>query len=122
MTATNFFQFDNRGSEIGSIEAPIIGSDATTPTSSDVHLFHGRSTSDPDRPLFYIDCEGMRGGNNPTTTEKIHRKPRIRPLHDYEIDYLSPDKCSKSWMVNNLYPRILFTFSDVVIYVTKESR
>lgn len=106
------------------VEAPAIGSseDPDTPTSSDVHLFVDPSTYSDERPRFYADCEGMEGGNSPPVMGRTKRKRDLKYLQNLKLKWLSTEQCSRTWMVNNLYPRVLFTFSDVVVYVTKNFR
>ncbi|KAF8244620.1 hypothetical protein K440DRAFT_488644, partial [Wilcoxina mikolae CBS 423.85] len=96
---------------------PLLGNpkNVDNPTSADVHLFPDLSTSDSIRPFLYADCEGLEGGNkDPLVTKE---ESRLRKT----LDKLGYRTC-RGWMVKHLYPRVLFTFSDVVCYVTKNFR
>ncbi len=49
----------------------------------------------------------------------------MRAQHTSEREILwadKPAKQSREFAVTNLYPRLLFTFSDVVVFVLKEAR
>lgn len=109
---------------------PVIGSsaDLVSPTSSDVHLFADVETRNKDRPLFYADSEGLNGGNSlPIAAKRLLSKVKEyneappRSMHK-EITYAKDDQKSRQWAVEKLYPRILFPFSDIVCYVTKNPR
>ncbi|KAH7087111.1 hypothetical protein FB567DRAFT_526936 [Paraphoma chrysanthemicola] len=96
------------------------------PTSAEVHLY-----ADPERfnkrtPLLYADCEGLNGGENPPIgapesraqvleTESTMRltPPRTRPVLWADAE----KKRHRSFFVEQLYPRILYTLSDVVVFV-----
>lgn len=107
------------------------------PTSDAVHLFADPITYDSERPYFYADCEGLSGGNKvPMATRayqgvKNFRQRRRRAKNqvktsavrdDNDIAWAKPQQRSRQWMVENLYPRVLFTFSDVVCFVTRNFR
>lgn len=105
------------------------------PTSDAVHLFADPITYDTGRPYFYADCEGLSGGNKvPMATrayqgvKKFRQRRRHAKNHsntesvDNGIAWARGQQKSRQWMVENLYPRVLFTFSDVVCFVTKNFR
>lgn len=110
--------------------APVIGSGAQldSPTSGDVHLFADVETYNTHRPLFYADCEGLNGGNSPPlatqATEKLRKVAHHTGLKSWRKDivYANDKQRSREWAVEKLYPRILFPFSDVVCYVTRNFR
>lgn len=114
---------------------PVIGSSAQqhSPTSGDVHLFADPETYDSRRPFFYADCEGLKGGDNlPIATrrvkDKLTSKVKRGTRHVVpgstrkEMIYENEEQKTRQWAVEKLYPRILFPFSDVVCYVTKNFR
>lgn len=121
-------KFNNK---VKSIETPVVGSleQLDTPTSSDVHLFPDPSTASDTRPCLYADCEGLDGGNKDPvaiSAEKMgrdaHRRRQKIKGKIVKLKWAGEQQCSRGWMVKNFYPRILFTFSDVVCYVTRNFR
>lgn len=91
--------------------------------------------------MLYADCEGLQGGDSAPTSEVLRKgvtgKSGSAPsINTHRIvKYVSgklrklfwlKDKDeklgSRQFIVENLYARILYTFSDVVVFVLKESR
>ncbi len=95
--------------------------------------------------MLYADCEGLEGGarepmgaksRNKSRREEpglehrkrsaIPRKPRARWSHstsEREILWATTEqKRSRDYLVRNLYPRLLYTFSDVIVFVMKNPR
>ena len=119
-----------------SFATPIIGSEKlhwNTPTSADVHLYADPATFKKDRPLLYADCEGLEAGASiPRAMPKS--QPRrvaiaggtMRKLKWAKIrDPLDPSQLrlpSRQYAVGKLYPRILYAFSDVVVFVIRNVR
>jgi hypothetical protein len=113
------------------VQRPIVGKpkNQDTPTSGDVHLFKDPSTYHTDRPCFYADCEGLDGGSKlPIGERKILNikkavgEFKISRPREIKLRWAVKEKLSREWMVGNFYPRVLFTFSDIVCYVTKNFR
>lgn len=96
----------------------------TIPTSGDVHLFSDPVTRDTRYPTYYVDCEGMDGGESlPASAiclEKLSRVGDINYLIHKRREVSPP--ITRAWAVKELYPRILFPFSDVVCLVTTNAR
>lgn len=116
-----------------SARTPVVGSleSMHRPTSGDVHLFHDPSTADTERPCFYADCEGLKGGRTaPVAEEEVSQiRGLIRGIsreRHREVKVRWKTKQSETrdreFMVKTLYPRVLFTFSDLVVYVTPNQR
>ncbi|KAI5790575.1 hypothetical protein DFH27DRAFT_486168 [Peziza echinospora] len=119
-------------------DTPVIGdaASAATPTSSDVHLFADPGTRESERPLLFADCEGLGGGNQPpravtaveeAALEIASRLPGFKAIRNrrrqhIKLDGLTREERCRDWVVRKLYPRILFTFSDVICYVTRNIR
>ncbi|KAK6342107.1 hypothetical protein TWF730_001585 [Orbilia blumenaviensis] len=129
-------------------ETPVVKSTAcfdATPTSGDVHLFCDPHTCLPNntRPIFYVDCEGLEGGEREPlgarsrTRERIHKTltavgakssqpkpPRNRATQqssDRELKWATTEMTRRrEYIVAELYPRILYTFSDTVVFVLRE--
>jgi len=123
---------------------PVVGSSShpDTPTSGDVHLYCDPDSFRNERPILYADCEGLNGGEREPMGAKSRNKVRrdgsehkrktpsfvkyIRRKHDAsqrEILWATDnEKCSREHHVRHLYPRLLYTFSDVIVFVIKEHR
>jgi hypothetical protein len=121
---------------------PIVGdSEATVPTSGDVHLFAEATTrpENVDRPLFFVDCEGFEGGaldpagslayqrqqtnSNPLSIVQqwfryAKGKTRTLKLSAFGSDSKKVPKRGK--VVRELFPKLLYNFSDVVVFVVGE--
>lgn len=123
---------------------PVVGSvNDSVPTSGDVHLYVDPCTHFTDYPILYADCEGLDGGeqepmalqarraeNSNRHVQQGKRTPsfqkRLRKKHhssQREITWANTfDKKTRQFVVTNLYPRLLYTFSDVVVFVLKNPR
>ncbi|KAK5102797.1 hypothetical protein LTS08_003597 [Lithohypha guttulata] len=127
-----------------SAPTPVVGSttNSETPTSGDVHLYADPHTFDQDRPVLYADCEGLHGGTLEPMGVKLRARraaapavsrPRtasfekhLRRRHETaerEIAWAkTPERTTRKYFVENLYPRLLYTFSDVIVFVVKNAR
>ena len=120
---------------------PIVGMPGKdVPTSEDVHLYIDPCSALSDNPLFYADCEGLEGGGREPVGAKVRKKKwrgskmaqdqvveesSLRTRHGSERELMwavSPDRRSREFAVSNLYPRLLYTFSDVIIFVLRNPR
>ena len=123
---------------------PVVGSvNHSVPTSGDVHLYSDPRTYVTDFPILYADCEGLEGGEIEPMAAQAKRdmnlvhslghnkragsfQKRFRKKHrssQREITWATtPEKRSRQYSVMNLYPRLLYTFSDVCVFVLKNSR
>ncbi|KAI1170029.1 hypothetical protein F4777DRAFT_592252 [Nemania sp. FL0916] len=99
-------------------------------TTGDVHLYADPSTLYDSSPLLYVDCEGLSGGE---AAPKQLRHAHDGPLSagNYPRRYAAPRKLEwastpqfqkREYAVSQLYPRILYTFSDVVVFVLRNPR
>lgn len=116
-------------------KSPVVGSvkNDNSPTSGDVHLYIDPETAYGPLPLLYADCEGMEGGETPPmatqlreTLKKSGQGP-IRQLFSTrprELAYAKNNNEAKTrtYAVTQLYPRLLYTFSDVVVFVLRNAR
>ncbi|KAK8157183.1 hypothetical protein IWX90DRAFT_391173 [Phyllosticta citrichinensis] len=109
---------------------PVVGeSGVLDPTSSDVHLYCDPSTKHQDDPIVFADCEGLTGGSRPPVSAVMKMNLEANdpkggfnhaiPLSSREITW---DCSSREAAVAQLYPRLLYTFSDVVVFVLKNHR
>ncbi len=127
--------------------SPVTGSiDDSIPTSGDVHLYSDPVTYYSTTPMLYADCEGLEGGeivprgerynlqNDPpppvallssSCNERSFRKRIRKVAHccQRDITWATTPKTSKrEYAVTQLYPRLLFTFSDVVVFVLRNPK
>ncbi|KAK8047929.1 hypothetical protein PG996_015993, partial [Apiospora saccharicola] len=102
------------------------------PTTGDVHLYADPSTLYSNTPALFVDCEGLSGG------EAMPKQLRHRSLdgvaHDLDQSQKklsttrtlawakTPQTRKREFAVSQLYPRILYTFSDVVVFVLRNPR
>lgn len=125
---------------------PIVGDQSTIPTSSDVHLYY-----DPIRdeyasiaPLLFADCEGFDGGNQSSAARMVDKARKSAKAKDEQWSIKAKNWVSDfikatmrtltrplSWSesvkgyrqvaLEQLFPRLLYNFSDVIVYVLAES-
>jgi hypothetical protein len=122
--------------------SPVVGtaSNDKEPTSGDVHLYSDPATYSMLRPILYADCEGLQGGENvplgagqarkqldPSSGRTKLTKPR--PISSRwggksrKIAWATDDdKQRREYMVRELFPRLLYTFSDNVVFVLRNAR
>jgi energy-coupling factor transporter ATP-binding protein EcfA2 len=114
-----------------------------TPTSADVHLYPDPSTCYGKFPILYADCEGLEGGENPPVGAQHRGSATGRARHRTEPSTIkrhasvakvaggsqriikwasSPETRKRQYAVSELYPRLLYTFSDAVVFVLRNTR
>ena len=127
---------------------PVVGGIGTSiPTSADIHLY-----ADPDSqytrfPRLYADCEGLRGGESIPMANRLMEpdklisevkrkvethsddgyqrmmKEKARGAKRRKLSFAdTEDKCKREFTVRELYPRLLYTFSHVVVFVLSNER
>ncbi|CAI6303542.1 unnamed protein product [Periconia digitata] len=110
------------------------------PTSEDVHLYADPLTAGSSHPLLFADSEGIDGGERDpiaANLRKMREKEEMESLgseSDYSATARSFTEREVAWMddskvkqtrqfaASQLYPRILFAFSDVVVFVHRNPR
>jgi hypothetical protein len=119
--------------------SPVVGiSGHHIPTSEDVHLYLDPPTAASEAPVLYADCEGLDGGEREPlgATFRRRRQSSIAQTQSSEESAFrarysseralvwtdSPTRRTRHFAVSNLYPRLLFTFSDVIIFVLRNPR
>jgi hypothetical protein len=130
--------------------SPVAGSvNVHAPTSGDVHLYADPGTYYTPYPILYADCEGMDGGektpigaqntwgNEPGSSKPTFPTPSPVQSRQAEPRKLqkpakrskrvlkwanSPEKRKREFAVKNLYPRILYAFSDIIVFVLRNDR
>lgn len=108
-------------------------------TSEDVHLYLDPDSSESQAPLLFADCEGLDGGERDPVGAKLkkklekqakqeaasggRRRQRLKHTSERELIWAdTPRKQSREFAVAHLYPRLLYTFSDVIVFVLKNPR
>lgn len=116
-------------------ESPVVGSmkHDKSPTSGDVHLYADPETAYTRLPMLYADCEGLQGGETEPAANKLRQKTknihsqgrqRFFKSQPRELVYAKSNKDARNreWAVKRVYPRLLYTFSDVIIFVLRNTR
>jgi energy-coupling factor transporter ATP-binding protein EcfA2 len=124
--------------------SPVVASPAHdhTPTSADVHLYADPSTCYGKSPMLYADCEGLEGGERlPVSAQHCsamggsrHRTEASPIMRHSSVAKVargsqriiiwanSPQTRKRQYAVSELYPRLLYTFSDAVVFVLRNTR
>lgn len=106
------------------------------PTSEDVHLYLDPGSSSSNNPLLYADCEGIDGGaREPMATTfrnkreaaethwEIREDSLVQPCSKRELQWAKSQlERTRQFAVAKFYPRLLFTFSDAVVFVHRNPR
>lgn len=124
---------------------PVVGSITTgnVPTSGDVHLYSDPSTYHSAYPMLLADCEGFEGGENVPISAQYCDQPsfgvdnktkdrdnklqssrfRGMPSSRRALKWAtSEEKKKRQYSVTELYPRLLYTFSDVIVFVLRNPK
>ena len=123
-------------SKSSSYPSPVLGGKYLDhfPVTGDTHLYVDPSTASDSLPLLYVDTEGLDGGdfqpqrlkrqNQQDESHKARRARAIFSTRPREIHYSTSntEAQSRQWTVQQLYPRLLYTFSDVIIFVMKNPK
>ncbi|KAI4204204.1 MAG: hypothetical protein LQ350_001395 [Teloschistes chrysophthalmus] len=132
---------DLQSTHEGENATPVVGSAGEwVPTSGDVHLYPDPLTFESDTPILYADCEGLEGGEREPLATRFRKKgakiskvgrvgsfekrmQRIPNTSERSLTWADTnEKRGREFAVTNLYPRLLYTFSDVVVFVLKNPR
>lgn len=98
------------------------------PTTADVHLYADPLTATGRLPILYADSEGMSGGEKTPRGLEFHGRKVKNILKDQigkplGLTWASDEKTrSREFSVKNLFPKILYTFSDIIVFVLHESK
>jgi hypothetical protein len=131
-----FNQYSKQGQDFPSPVPGIAGRDL--PTSEDVHLYADPLTVGSEYPILYADSEGLDGGEREPLAATFRKTRERRESESFgsESDYLptrnyterevrwmtSKVKRTRQYAAGQLYPRVLFAFSDVVVFVHRNPR
>ena len=117
-------------------DSPVVGSmkHDKSPTSGDVHLYADPETAYTRLPMLYADCEGLEGGETAPAANKLRQSGRDKDVHQArqglfktrprELVYAktNSDARNREWAVRKVYPRLLYTFSDVIVFVLRNPK
>ena len=117
--------------------------DDNNPVSANVHLYADPDSYLTETPMLYADCEGLEGGESAPKAEASRtrdgplegrrqrknslesnirrrlRKKRYRVSRTLKWARGDKEKSKREYAVTELYPRLLYTFSDVVVFVLR---
>lgn len=116
--------------------SPVVGSARhdKLPTSGDVHLYADPSTFSTQYPYMFADCEGLNGGSKEPLAKQAqkvapddaHKMPFRKILQPIEkpLQWAKEDKYKRSreFAVTEFFPRLLYTFSDAVVFVMRNPK
>jgi hypothetical protein len=116
------------------------------PTSGDIHLYSDPATYGEQCPIMYADSKGLEGGEAVPLGAMFKQKDGVatpsslipNPSHDSQfrkkirkkagnltrdlVWAVTHDTRRREFAVTNFFPLLLYTFSDTVVYVLKESK
>ncbi|KAK3718358.1 hypothetical protein LTR37_005171 [Vermiconidia calcicola] len=105
---------------------------AQVPTSGDVHLYADQSTHATQLPILYADCEGFEGGEKTPLGARPKKRPHsescpVQPefaqARSWPVEWADTEESrQREFAVRELYPRLLYTFSDVVVFVLRNPK
>ena len=127
--------------------SPLPGSvNDSVPVSANVHLYADPDSFLTDTPILYADCEGLEGGESAPKAEAFKLRDRNLESGTQRAGSLETkvrkrlgkkghrvsrnlswaigdkEKSKREYAVTELYPRLLYTFSDVVVFVLRNSK
>jgi hypothetical protein len=107
----------------------------TDATSEGVHLYADPAFSDTATPVLYADSEGLNAGEKPpyalsslqnlsehSKTQRLVKKKLQGVSREVKWALNDRDKSRREFAVSHLYPRFLYTFSDVVVFVQRNPK
>lgn len=110
--------------------APVVGSAAhdSLTTSDGVHLYADPATHTEASPFLFADCEGLEGGEkSPFGSQSQEQSQQGYQAVSSEdarpIEWANTEEtCEREYVVSTLYPRLLYTFSDCVVFVLRNPK
>lgn len=117
-----------------SFPSPVVGSvlHDRLPTSADVHLYADPKTYPDLTPLLYADCEGLdageelplgAAGRRTASIDAKRSSSRLTPGRTRKLEWANTEeRRTRQFAVTELYPRVLYTFSDVVVFVLRNAK
>lgn len=122
-------------------DTPVVGrlDDELTSTSENVHLYFDSKSFSSRCPILYADCEDIQNddslskiveGRSEFWSKSLNvqydkgKVKAIRNFADRSLYWIKSDHVKKrrSYSVRNLFSRILYTFSDVIVFVLRAQK
>jgi hypothetical protein len=120
------------GTNASEYPSPVVGAarDDKLPTSGDVHLYGDPATLNTQLPILYADCEGLDGGEQEPLAAQALNQPGSEGTMKSVLggakrilEWANNDVTSgREYAVKHLYPRLLYTFSDVIVFVLRNAK
>lgn len=111
---------------------PVVGSAThdSQATSGDVHLYADPASWTSEVPILFADCEGFEGGEKPPFGSRTNAHTQSNAGRASEgwvnarpIQWaVTEDDRRREKAVTVLYPRLLYTFSDCVVFVLRNPK
>lgn len=78
-------------------------------------------------PILYADCEGLNAGERvPVASAALINHPGLavrRMVKSRNVRWAVSDETrTRQFAITNMYPRLLYTFSHVVVFVLKNPK
>jgi hypothetical protein len=112
--------------------SPVVGSvlDDTRTTSGNVNLYIDPAKHLDPLPTLFADCEGFEGGEQAPLGSQYHERsrqdkdgPQEAWINTRSIRWANKDEYRRrEYAVTVLYPRILYSFSDCVVFVLRNPK
>ncbi len=100
-------QYRQKPQQIISCSLPAIGSvHSTDPTTRGIHIYADPNSADSHTPVLYAEIEGLDGGEVSGPHSASRASLRVHELQRPALD---------------IYSELLYTFSDVVVFVVQSS-
>jgi hypothetical protein len=106
-------------------------SETHQPTSGDVHLYADLCSRESLQPILYADCEGFGAKKSPVAATSTNDGARLTERLGASMTtglkwakrlFGRDAKNHRSFAVDEMFPRVLYAFSDVICFVHTEMR
>lgn len=131
-------ELESEKAERDRFPTPVVGAAGKDlATSEDVHLYLDPELSESPLPIVFADCEGLGGGEREPVGAKLKRKLERQPaasagdragkdlkhISERELVWADNDLTKRrEYAVAHLYPRLLYTFSDTIVFVLRNPK
>ncbi|KAI7722911.1 hypothetical protein KC353_g95 [Hortaea werneckii] len=112
--------------------SPVVGSaaDENVRSAGGVNIYKDPATSRDDRPILLVDCEGFEGGEKASLDSRLNMRDHAKSsrwsatsARGRPIQWATTEGTrQREFIVAKLYPRLLYTFSDCVVFVTRNPK
>ncbi|KAF3160773.1 hypothetical protein TWF788_002869 [Orbilia oligospora] len=103
------------------IQSPITAEPTSfRPTTGEINLYADPSTIGTSTPLLLVDCEGIDGSAASLASDYQMKWHNLKEKFNQKVYYLGR-QIDRTEVVEDIYPRLLYIFSDVVCYVASDN-